>query len=201
MALSPGLSTLKVVSINHNNRKWVLIGKVYCAVRFAQFRPPLLALKPLFFQVPQQETEEEAELTQFFWGRSWIFREVFNRLLPSTIEQQSTAQQQSRGIIISGGTGSGKTNIALQLVEYSCFGRSRIPIHANHPRTESIYENPYASSSGETIYGRTSTNGHPSSPPVAEIIQSLAAKVVAYHFCQVGMNFLTEITKTDPASF
>jgi len=143
-----------------------------------------LALKPLFFEVPQQETKEEAESTQFFWGRPWIFRELSNRLLSPTIGEQSALnQQQSRGVIISGGTGSGKTHVALQLVEYSCFGRSRIPIRAASYRTESnnIYENPYASSSGESIYGRTTQAG----PQAAEIIQSLAARLVAYHFCQV----------------
>lgn len=156
-------------------------------VRFAQFRPPLLALKPLFFQVPQQEDPE----SQFFWGRSWIFRDIATHLLPSTSPSTTTASSNNqmeaasasrRGVIISGATGSGKTCVALQLVEYSCFGRSRIPIASAPSRAECIYENPYASSSGESIYGRT----HTPVPPAAETIQSLATRVVAYHFCQVS---------------
>lgn len=160
----------------------------YSTVRFAQFRPPLLALKPLFFQVPQQEDAE----SQFFWGRSWIFRDLATHLLPSTMSNSSSGSMEGsgntnrRGVIISGATGSGKTNVALQLVEYSCFGRSRIPIASVATnRTECIYENPYATSSGESIYGRT----HTPLPPAAETIQSLAARVVAYHFCQVKTFF------------
>lgn len=155
----------------------------YVLVRFAQFRPPLLALKPLFFQVPQQENIE----AQFFWGRSWIFRDMASHLLPTTSSSSSNGQQieiagsNRRGVIISGATGSGKTCVALQLVEYSCFGRSRIPIASAPSRAECIYENPYSSSSGESIYGRT----HTPVPPAAETIQSLATRVVAYHFCQV----------------
>lgn len=131
--------------------------------------------------MPQQEDPE----SQFFWGRSWIFRDLAAQLLPASLPCNSSSSVEAaganrRGVIISGATGSGKTNLALQLVEYSCFGRSRIPIASAASRTECIYENPYASSSGESIYGRT----HTPVPPAAEIIQSLAAKVVAYHFCQ-----------------
>ena len=163
-----------------------VINFVFFTVRFAQFRPPLLALKPLFFQVPQQEDPE----SQFFWGRSWIFRDIASHLLPttspSTVTSTSNGEVASRrGVIISGATGSGKTCVALQLVEYSCFGRSRIPIASAPNRAECIYENLYASSSGESIYGRT----HTPVPPAAETIQSLATRVVAYHFCQVNLNF------------
>lgn len=157
---------------------------LFClTVRFAQFRPPLLALKPLFFQVPQQENIE----SQFFWGRSWIFRDMASHLLPPTSSSPSGGQPMEmsgsnrRGVILSGATGSGKTCVALQLVEYSCFGRSRIPIASAPTRAECIYENPYSSTSGESIYGRT----HTPVPPAAETIQSLATRVVAYHFCQV----------------
>ena len=178
-------------------------------VRFAQFRPPLLALKPIFFQVPQQEAQDVE--SQFFWGRSWIFRELTNHLLPpAPLNSQTNSQldaitsaaaaaaavgtsssnSSGRGVIISGATGSGKTSIALQLVEYSCFGRSRIPVissppAANNRNENAIYESPYAANSlpADSIYagGRNSTPA----PPAADVIPSLAARVVAYHFCQV----------------
>lgn len=131
-----------------------------------------MALKPLFFQVPQQEDPE----SQFFWGRSWIFRDLASHF--------ETGGANRRGVIISGATGSGKTNVALQLVEYSCFGRSKIPIAsapANRPEC-SIYENPYSSASGDGIYGRT----HTPIPPASEFIQVIANRLVAYHFCQVN---------------
>ena len=131
-------------------------------VRFAQFRPPILALKPLFFQVPQQEEPE----SQFFWGRAWLLREIGAHILAGQPETR-------RGAVLSGGTGTGKTWLALQLVEYSCFGRSRVPVLSSN-RAESIYESPY----GESVYNR-------GGPSVSESIQSMASRVVAYHFCQV----------------
>lgn len=141
------------------------------AVRFAQFRPPILALKPLFFQVPQQEEPE----AQFFWGRPWVLREIGAHLVPGQAESAASR----RGVVLGGATGTGKTWLALQLVEYSCFGRSRIPILAAANRNESIYENPY----GDAVYG--SRSGSAAGPPASEAIQSLASRVVAYHFCQV----------------
>ena len=137
-------------------------------VRFAQFRPPLLALKPLFFQVPQQEEEP------LFWGRSWLFRELVSHLLP----ERSGEPASRRGVIINGTPGSGKTAVLLQLVEYSCFGRSRPaqPIAATC-KPENMYENPYSRNTEDCTYGR--------SVSTADAIQPLASRLVAYHFCQV----------------
>lgn len=165
-------------AMRRSARNGTVLGPIDPKIRFAQFRPPLLALKPLFFQVPQQESAE----SQFFWGRSWIFRDMASQLLPasSSGQQSETAGANRRGVIISGATGSGKTCVALQLVEYSCFGRSRIPIASAANRVECIYENPYSSTSGESVYGRS----HTPLPPAAETIQALATRVVAYHFCQ-----------------
>lgn len=74
---------------------------------FAQYRPPQLTLKPLFFEVPLQEPDP------LFIGRHWLLRELSNAI--STTE--------SAGILINGNLGTGKTALILQLVEYSCFGR------------------------------------------------------------------------------
>lgn len=89
------------------------------AVRFAQYRTsPLqqqqlqqqqqqLMLKPLFFEVPQQESDP------LFLGREWLVQDISNALL----------HVQSPGVVITGMPGTGKTAFVLQLVEHSCFGR------------------------------------------------------------------------------
>lgn len=114
-----------------------------------QFRPPaaLLPLKPLFFQVPQQEDRDPV-----VWTRSWIFRQLASAVLTERQEQSS-----HRGVVISGLSGSGKTSVALQLVDYSCFGRAK-KILPPPSRSDQSSE---------------------------EGLHALASRVVAYHFCQV----------------
>lgn len=113
-------------------------------IRFAQYRPPQLTLKPLFFEVPQLETDP------LFVGRHWCLRELSNSL--NTTE--------SPGILLHGNTGTGKTALLLQLVEYSCFGRKRA--------------SPVSESDG--IYCQVNV--------VIDRIRTFASHVVAYHFCQ-----------------
>ena len=71
-------------------------------------RPPL-ALKPLFFEVPQREPNP------MFIGRHWLFSEI--------LEHLSSDLPTNRGIFITGTGGTGKTAIVLKMVEESCFGR------------------------------------------------------------------------------
>ena len=86
-------------------------------MRFANYRGGQLSLRPLFFEVPQQDADP------LFIGRSWLFREL---------EAQLTSENSSSpGVVISGEVGAGKTALVLQMVEYSCFGRKR---------EESIYQ-------------------------------------------------------------
>ena len=70
-----------------------------------------LSLKPLFHEVPQQEQDP------LFLGRRWLFVELARVLLSSP----------SRGCVLAGGVGTGKTAVLLQLVEHSCFGRRAAP--------------------------------------------------------------------------
>lgn len=89
---------------------------VVCArlVRFAQYRTSShqqrqqqqLVLKPLFFEVPQQESDP------LYVGREWLVRGINDALVGS-----------SGGVAITGLPGTGKTAFVLQLVEHSCFGR------------------------------------------------------------------------------
>lgn len=87
------------------------------AVRFAQYRASStqhlqqqqqqLLLKPLFFEVPQQEADP------LFLGREWLVQDITSALQSS----------QSSGVVVTGLPGTGKTAFVLQLVEHSCFGR------------------------------------------------------------------------------
>jgi len=66
-----------------------------------------LVLKPLFFEVPQQESDP------LFLGREWLVQDINTALL----------RPQSSGVTVTGLPGTGKTAFVLQLVEHSCFGR------------------------------------------------------------------------------
>lgn len=117
-------------------------------IRFAQYRPAQLTLKPLFFEVPQQEPDP------IFIGRHWLLREISNVFTTT----------ESRGILLSGSPGTGKTAIILQLVEYSCFGRR--------------YQ--MTPSENEGIICQVNV--------AQDRIRALASHVVAYHFCQADNN-------------
>lgn len=80
------------------------------AVRFAQYRAQQLTLKPLFFEVPLQETDP------LFVGRHWVVHQL-----------EETLASHGPGALVSGLPGTGKTALLLQLVDYSCFGRIREP--------------------------------------------------------------------------
>ncbi|XP_076032588.1 zinc-RING finger and ankyrin repeat domain-containing protein rolling pebbles isoform X3 [Oratosquilla oratoria] len=116
-------------SVRRSARAGQVKGPIDPKVRFANYRGPQLSLRPLFFEVPQQDPDP------LFIGRAWLFREIEATLLSEA--------PTNRGIVITGSVGSGKTAAILQLVEYSCFGRKR---------EESIYQDPY--SKNVPTYGR-----------------------------------------------
>lgn len=117
-------------------------------IPFAQYRPPQLTLKPMFFEVPQQEPES------IFVGRQWLLREMSNVL----------SNTETRGLLICGHPGTGKSALILQLVEYSCFGRRY---------QQAVQENDGIICSANVAQDR---------------IRALASHVVAYHFCQADAN-------------
>ena len=69
--------------------------------------PDPSVLKPLYFEVPQSAPT-------ILTGREWVFQEM--------VECLCSSEQSSRGVVIEGGPGAGKTAIVLTLVERSCFG-------------------------------------------------------------------------------
>ena len=95
-------------SVTNMSRSRVSLGRrPEGPVQFAQYRPVQWFLKPIFHEVPQRET------SPLFVGRSWLWTEMENMLT------------DSRGLVVLGATGTGKTAISLQLVQNSCFGVSR----------------------------------------------------------------------------
>ncbi|XP_076322873.1 protein TANC2-like isoform X3 [Tachypleus tridentatus] len=129
-----------------------------------------LPLRPLFFEVPQTEMELP------FIGRQWLFKEIEQELLLSSVS--------NRGVVITGGPGSGKTALILQLVDYSSFGRRRedSPYHSKDT----------LSSNGSDAMSISSGDGTPHYQSrlslTHEAARSLAGRVVAYHFCQADNN-------------
>ena len=82
-------------------------------MRIAKYQGALVNLRPIFFEVPQQDPDP------LFVGRSWLFHEI-----ESVFSQESTALT-NRGAIITGSVGVGKTAAVLHMVDYSCFGRKK----------------------------------------------------------------------------
>ncbi|XP_014240920.1 protein TANC2 isoform X2 [Cimex lectularius] len=146
-------------SIRRSARSGTVKGPIDPKVRFAQYRAQQLPLKPLFFEVPVQESDP------IFIGRDGIVKEIEHCLGTSL-----------PGVLISGHPGTGKTALMLQLVEYSCFGRRKQDLHVYNGKDR---PNP-SSSTTQSIYCQINL--------VSERIQRLASHVVAYHFCQSDNN-------------
>lgn len=56
--------------IRRSARTGTVKGPIDPKIRFAQYRVPQLTLKPLFFEVPQQENDP------LFVGRQWLVKEI-----------------------------------------------------------------------------------------------------------------------------
>jgi hypothetical protein len=102
-------------------------------------------LRPLYFEVPSCGNDVP------FCGRQWLFADVLEHCSTSTASTGS-----SRGVIVTGAAGTGKTSIVLAMVERSCFG------------------------------GGGGGGGHvsPASRRSEDALQRLSSLMVAYHFCQ-----------------
>lgn len=163
--------------IRRSARSGFIKGPIDPKIRFAQYRQQQLTLKPLFFEVPQQEND------QIFIGRQWLYREITNILTTS----------ESQGIIITGNTGTGKTALLLQLVDYSCFGRrkdnyqnwNKVKVPQQQGGTVTppqMNTNTTTTSDNNGIYSQVNL--------LNERIRLLSSNVVGYHFCQSDNNTL-----------
>ncbi|XP_050420665.1 protein TANC2 isoform X3 [Adelges cooleyi] len=150
-------------STRRSARSGTIKGPIDPKVRFAQYRvspqqqqqqqQQQLVLKPLFFEVPQQECDP------IFLGREWLVQDINN-----------TLHSESAGVAVTGLPGTGKTALVLQLVEHSCFGRSKSNLDA------------------PTVNGKDRPLTASQCGGVSEDVKSLASRVVAYHFCQADNN-------------
>jgi hypothetical protein len=165
---------------------------IFFSVRFAQYRTSpqqqqqlqqqQLMLKPLFFEVPQQESDP------LFLGREWLVQDISNALLHA----------QSSGVVVTGLPGTGKTAFVLQLVEHSCFGRLKSNCKCRlfggrlRPTVCVIFVHTYKrcvfSVDVSTINGKDRPSLKNSQTIISEDVKSLATRVVAYHFCQADNN-------------
>ncbi|TRY96476.1 hypothetical protein DNTS_031529 [Danionella cerebrum] len=145
-------------------------------VRFAPYRPPDIALKPLLFEVPSLTADV------VFTGREWLFQEVDACL-------RSRDSSTSQGAVIVGNVGFGKTAIISRLVALSCHGNHMRHIHSDSPHASPKHGDTLPLSQPPSAHG-TLVGGSscPGTPEMRrrqeETLRRIAAQVVAYHYCQ-----------------
>ncbi|XP_059202722.1 protein TANC1-like [Centropristis striata] len=153
--------------------------------RLVPFKQADIMLKPLLFEVPGVNAETP------FVGRDWLFTRLEEVL-------KKTSSCEGRGAVIVGNAGSGKTAIIWRLVTLSCHGM-RTPQGG-----PSIPHSPSSSPKCGDKQGRAASkqpaDSQPSQSAAAagtsdsttqrkEAVRCLAAKVVAYHFCQADNTY------------
>uniref|UniRef100_A0A671YVS4 Tetratricopeptide repeat, ankyrin repeat and coiled-coil containing 1 n=1 Tax=Sparus aurata TaxID=8175 RepID=A0A671YVS4_SPAAU len=151
--------------------------------RFAPYKPVDIMLKPLLFEVPSITTDS------VFVGRDWLFQQLEDVLKTS----EST---ENHGAVVVGSVGYGKTAIISRLVALSCHGGRMRQIASNSPsaspKSNHFYQPPQPtppSSATNTLR----SNSCPGTPEMQrrreEAVKRLAAKVVAYHYCQADNTY------------
>lgn len=95
---------------------------VSSSARFTPYKPADIMLKPLLFEVPSITTDS------VFVGRDWLFQE-----LEDTLRGGEGAASESRGAVVVGSVGFGKTAIVSRLVALSCHGGRMRQIASNSP--------------------------------------------------------------------
>uniref|UniRef100_A0A671PDE2 Protein TANC1-like n=1 Tax=Sinocyclocheilus anshuiensis TaxID=1608454 RepID=A0A671PDE2_9TELE len=154
--------------------------------RFAPYKPTDIMLKPLLFEVPSITTDS------VFVGRDWLFQQLENDLRPSE-------SGESSGSVIVGNVGFGKTAIISRLVALSCHGGRMRQIASNSPSAspKSDSDLPLSQPPQPTPPPSTTntlrSSSCPSTPELQrrreEAVKRLAAKVVAYHYCQADNTY------------
>ncbi|XP_070779391.1 protein TANC2-like [Enoplosus armatus] len=144
---------------------------------------PSLNLKPLHFEVAGLSSD------WLFTGREWLFQEVDARL-------RSGDPSTSRGVVIIGNMGFGKTAIIARLVALSCHGNRMWPSAAAGNQTmpkhvEAVSFSHDSLGRGGVVDEGGGGGGGGSCPGTPEMrrrqeeaLRRLAGQVVSYHFCQ-----------------
>ncbi|KAJ8254414.1 hypothetical protein COCON_G00210260 [Conger conger] len=141
------------------------------SMRFAPYRPPDISLKPLLFEVPSITVDS------VFIGRDWLFQEMDAQLRGS-----------SRGVVIVGSIGYGKTAIVSRLVALSCHGTRMRQIASDSPHASPKHSEGLPLSQPQPSHGTLGGGSCPGTPEMRrrqeEAMRRLASQVVAYHYCQ-----------------
>ncbi|XP_039674923.1 protein TANC1 isoform X6 [Perca fluviatilis] len=158
--------------------------------RFAPYKPVDIMLKPLLFEVPSITTDS------VFVGRDWLFQELENVL-------KAIESTENHGVVVVGSVGYGKTAIISRLVALSCHGGRMRQIASNSPSaspksgggpsTELPLSQPPQPTPPASATNTLRTNSCPGTPEMQrrreEAVKRLAAKVVAYHYCQADNTY------------
>uniref|UniRef100_A0A8C2K029 Tetratricopeptide repeat, ankyrin repeat and coiled-coil containing 1b n=1 Tax=Cyprinus carpio TaxID=7962 RepID=A0A8C2K029_CYPCA len=161
----------------------------HTGARFAPYKPTDIMLKPLLFEVPSITTDS------VFVGRDWLFQQLEDELRPSE-------SGESLGSIIVGNVGFGKTAIISRLVALSCHGGRMRQIASNSPSASPksgepssdlpLSQPPQPTPSPSTT-NTLQSSSCPGTPELQrhreEAVKRLAAKVVAYHYCQADNTY------------
>lgn len=152
--------------------------------RLVPFKQADIMLKPLLFEVPGITADTP------FVGRDWLFVRLEEVL-------RKTSSCEGRGAVIVGNAGSGKTAIIWQLLTLSCHGIRTPQGGTSIPHSPSsspkcgdrqgkaASKQPADSQSNQSAGAGTSE----STAQRKEAVRCLAAKVVAYHFCQADNTY------------
>ncbi|XP_072321881.1 protein TANC1-like isoform X2 [Eucyclogobius newberryi] len=147
--------------------------------KLALFKQADIMLKPLLFEVPGMTAETP------FVGRDWLFVR-----LEEVLKKSSSCE--GRGAVIVGNAGSGKTAIIWQLVNLSCHGL-RTPQGAtsmpHSPGASPKCGDKHSKSGSKPAAESQSNLSAGASDSKKEAVRALAAKVVAYHFCQADNTY------------
>ncbi|XP_030613618.1 protein TANC1 isoform X2 [Archocentrus centrarchus] len=158
--------------------------------RFAPYKPVDIMLKPLLFEVPSITTDS------VFVGRDWLFRHLEDVL-------KAGESAENHGAVVVGSVGYGKTAIISRLVALSCHGGRMRQIASNSPSaspktgpgqsTELPLSQPPQPTPPSSAANTLRTNSCPGTPEMQrhreEAVKRLAAKVVAYHYCQADNTY------------
>uniref|UniRef100_A0A8C2XGK5 Tetratricopeptide repeat, ankyrin repeat and coiled-coil containing 1 n=1 Tax=Cyclopterus lumpus TaxID=8103 RepID=A0A8C2XGK5_CYCLU len=155
--------------------------------RFAPYKPVDIMLKPLLFEVPSITTDS------VFVGRDWLFQQLEDVL-------RASGSAENHGAVVVGSVGYGKTAIVSRLVALSCHGGRMRQIASNSPSaspktpsTELPLSQPPQPTPPSSATNTLRTNSCPGTPEMQrrreEAVKRLAAKVVAYHYCQADNTY------------
>uniref|UniRef100_A0A8C3TSA4 Tetratricopeptide repeat, ankyrin repeat and coiled-coil containing 1 n=1 Tax=Catharus ustulatus TaxID=91951 RepID=A0A8C3TSA4_CATUS len=142
--------------------------------RFIPYKPQDILLKPLLFEVPSITTDS------VFVGREWLFHTIEEKL-------QNPDPAESRGAVITGNVGFGKTAVISRLVALSCHGSRMRQIASNSP--SSSPKSMFLFGNALVSYASGVKNLSHCLPPCGDAFCCVFVQVVAYHYCQADNTY------------